>query len=31
MQAKKENKGVWSIPGYVDGIKHKLNRKDAAA
>ncbi|EOO70944.1 hypothetical protein IIC_04493 [Bacillus cereus VD021] len=30
MLAKKENKGVWSIPGYVDESKHKLNRKDAA-
>jgi hypothetical protein len=31
MQAKKENKGAWSILGYVDEIKHKLNWKDTAA
>ncbi len=29
MLAKKENKGVWSIPRDVDESKHKLNRKDA--
>ncbi|EJQ56055.1 hypothetical protein IEU_05361 [Bacillus mycoides] len=31
MKVKKENKGVWSIPGYVDESKYKLNRKNAAA